>query len=68
MLGAALILLMNFGVMLSEVGSVSSKSTLSVVSKNAFCFVISTISFYCFGFGFSRKAFGGFIGSETFFC
>ena len=68
MLGSALILLMNFGWMLSEVGSVSSKSTLSVVSKNVFCLVVCTLSFYCFGYGFSRNAYGGFIGTETFFC
>ena len=38
------------------------------MSKNAFSLMISTLSFYCFGYGFQRNAFGGFIGTESFFC
>ena len=30
--------------------------------------MICSLSFYSFGFGFSFKAYGGFIGTEAFFC
>lgn len=67
--------LLSFGVVLMvqisfiffESGSVSTKTTQSVLNKSTFVFVVAAITFYCFGFGFANEAYGGFIGTQYFF-
>lgn len=49
-----------------ECGSVSVKTTSSVLNKSTFVFVVSSVTFYCFGYGFSHEAYGGLIGTHSF--
>jgi Amt family ammonium transporter len=39
-----------------------------VINKSTFIFVVASVTFYGFGFGFSHHAYGGFIGTSNFFC
>jgi ammonium transporter, Amt family len=61
------IMMIQVGFLFIEYGSVSVKTTKSVLNKSTFILVVSSVAFYCFGFGFSHKAYGGLIGTHSFF-
>lgn len=60
-------LLLQSSFIFLESGLVSEKTTQSVLNKSSFCFVVSALTFYAFGFGFAEKAYGGIVGAENFF-
>ena len=61
------VLLLQISFIFLESGLVSEKTTQTVLNKSTFNFVVSALTFYAFGFGFSDKAYGGFIGAQNFF-
>jgi ammonium transporter, Amt family len=67
LLAFGIVLIVSASFIYFEAGAVSTKSTLSVLNKSTFDLVISSIAFYFFGNGFSREAYGGFLGAERFF-
>ena len=67
LLAFGIVLIVSASFIYFEAGAVSTKSTLSVLNKSTFDLVISSIVYYFFGYGFSKEAYGGFIGAERFF-
>jgi len=50
--GSVLFLQISF--IFFESGSVSTKTTQAVLNKSTFVFVVSALTWYCFGFGFAN--------------
>lgn len=67
LLAFGIVLMVQISFIFFESGSVSSKTTQSVLNKSTFVFVVAAITYYCFGFGFANQAYGGFIGTQYFF-
>ena len=59
--GAVLMLQISF--IFFESGSVSTKTTQAVLNKSTYVFVVSSITWHCFGYGYGNQAYGGFIGT-----
>ena len=66
-MGVAFVLLINFGMMMTEVGTAQEKSTDAILSKIALSFGVCSLSFFTFGYSFANKAYGGFIGTGRYF-
>ena len=67
LLAIAIILLVKISFICFESGSVSTKTTHSVLNKSTFVFVVSFITYYCIGFGFANEACGGLLGTQFMF-
>jgi Amt family ammonium transporter len=64
---ALLVFWMNAGFGCLETGLCRRKNAVNIFSKNFIVFGISTIAFWCIGFGFMFGDGGGFIGKKGFF-
>lgn len=64
---AFLVFWMNAGFALLESGFCRRKNTVNVLAKNFVVFAITTLIYYCVGFGFMFGSGNGFIGLEGWF-
>lgn len=67
MLALCMILLVQITFIFFESGSVSQKTTQTVLNKSTFVFVVTAVSYYFVGFGFANQAFGGLCGTQWLF-
>lgn len=54
LLAICMVLLVQISFIFFESGSVSHKTTLTVLNKSTFVFVVTAITYYCIGFGFAN--------------
>ena len=66
-MGTAFVLLINFGMMMTEVGTAQEKSTDAILSKIVLSYAVCALSFFTFGYSYANKAYGGFIGTGSYF-
>lgn len=64
---ACLVFFMNAGFAMLESGFCRSKNTVNILTKNLIVFALTTIAFWCAGFGLMFSQGSGFVGLSGFF-
>jgi ammonium transporter, Amt family len=64
---ACLVFFMNAGFAMLESGFCRSKNTVNILTKNLIVFALTTIAFWCVGFGLMFSQGNGFVGTNSFF-
>ena len=66
-IAGSMALLMMVGRGLFEIGSLSQRSTRHIAAKNLTQFAVCCLIYFSIGHGLSKRAFGGFYGTRSYF-